>query len=510
MTFILPSENPNILKPGQYRTDFFNRKNLYYINNKKTGENSFVCKLNEAYSLHGNPNLDDVNDAFLASLIDYKPNAKLSPYKKIKKLPRATFLSIKNNKEFKTYSYDPFSVSLNIKNKDHLYEFVKLRLVDIIKSNIDVDKDKIAFELSSGIDSNSILGCTLKSFKLESNRVFISSYEGAGELQFLNESIKFHNLKKENIHVIKKTNIFKEKQNSFERNLSTLGAPSQIGDFPFDHLMLRNNSCNKLFSGLGGDQAISHHGRNAIKDLVCDMKINELIKWSKGVKPALKFFIQYLFITEQFNDYKLRKRSEKWIDNKILKNFLTDIGHSKFDHYFRKTDYSELNTNLRMRDSIKNRISLDYISVRVDEEIRYAESFGMQKIFPLLDELIIGTLINQDPLFFCEDIHNTRQVARESFKDFIPDRLYKNASKKINHNEEWKREYQKLIFNYLSKNISMDLTWHPLISNYWKIDDLIENILKNLNKNNTFLELLGFQVAFETLKSIDHWFKKID
>ena len=67
--------------------------------------------------MHGSPNLDDVNDAFLASLIDYKPNSKLSPYKKIKKLPRATFLSIKNNKEFKTYSYDPFSVSLNIKNK---------------------------------------------------------------------------------------------------------------------------------------------------------------------------------------------------------------------------------------------------------------------------------------------------------------------------------------------------------------------------------------------------------
>ena len=78
MTFILPSEHPNILKPGQYKTDFFNRKNLYYVNNKKTGENSFVCKLNEAYSLHGSPNLDDVNDAFLASLIDYKPNSKLS------------------------------------------------------------------------------------------------------------------------------------------------------------------------------------------------------------------------------------------------------------------------------------------------------------------------------------------------------------------------------------------------------------------------------------------------
>ena len=163
-----------------------------------------------------------------------------------------------------------------------------------------------------------------------------------------------------------------------------------------------------------------------------------------------------------------------------------------------------------MRDSIKKRISSELIAVRVDEEIRYSKAYGMQKIFPLLDELIIGTLINQDPLFFCEDIHNTRQVARESFKDFIPDRLYKSASKKLNVTQEWEKEWQELVFNYLSENISIDFSWHHLISNYWKIDDLIENILKNLNKNNTFFELLGFQVAFETLKSIDHWFKKID
>ena len=239
-----------------------------------------MSQLNEAYALHGNPDLDDVNDAFLASLIDYSPNSRCSPYKKIK-TTRGTLLSIKN-KEFKTYSYDPFNISLSVKNKT-IFIIRKFRLMDIMKNNIDVEKDKIAFELSSGIDSNSILGCALKSLKLESSQVFISSYEGAGELQFLNESIKYHNLKKENVHVIKKKYIYEEKQNSLDRNLSSLGAPSQIGDFPIDIFFLKNKSCNKLFSGLGGDQAVSHHGRNARKDLVCDMRINRLIKWSKGI-----------------------------------------------------------------------------------------------------------------------------------------------------------------------------------------------------------------------------------
>ena len=248
MTFILPYENPKILPPGQYKTDFFNKNPLFYVTNKKTGEYSFVSQLNEAYALHGNPDLDDINDAFLASLIDYSPYSRCSPYKKITKLPRGTFLSIKNNKEFKTYDYDPFNVSLTVNNKDDLYEFVKFRLMNIMKTNIDVEKDNIAFELSSGIDSNSILGCALKSIKLEPNQVFISSYEGYGELKFLDESIKFHNLKKENIHVTKKHNIYKEKQNSLDRNLSSLGAPSQIGDFPMDLFLVikltRNNFYN--------------------------------------------------------------------------------------------------------------------------------------------------------------------------------------------------------------------------------------------------------------------------
>lgn len=510
MTFILPSKTPNILPPGQYKTDFFNKNPLFYVNNNKTGENFFVSQLNEAYALHGNPNLDDINDSFLASLIDYKPNSRCSPYKRIKKIPRSTFLSIKNNREFKTYGYDPFNLSLTVKNKDYLYELVKLRLMDFMKNNIDIEKDKLAFELSSGIDSNSILGCARASLNLEPEQVFISAYAGADELKFLNGSMKFHNLKEENIHIIKKSIIYEEKKNSLDRNLSTLGAPSQIGDFPIDLLFLRNNSCNKLFSGLGGDQAISHHGRNIRKDLVCDLKIYELIKWSKGIKPTLSFFIRNLFLIEKLNNIMLNRRSKKFIKTPILKNFLTDEGHSKFDNYFIDNDYSEFNYSLRMRDSIKKRISSEFLAVRVDEEIRYAKSYGMQKFFPLLDELIIGTLMNQDPLFFCEDIHQGRQVARESFKDFIPERIYENASKKINISKEWKAEFHQLVFNYLSENITNDFSWHPLINNFWRIDELIEHILKDLNQKTSIKKLLGFEIAYQTLKSIDHWFKKID
>jgi len=89
--------------PGIYHTDAWNRRPLFIVNNL------LVDCWEEAYALHGEPCLDDVNPAYVKSLITHESNANVSPYKLIKRIPRSHFVLNSDDKDICCYSIPPLS-----------------------------------------------------------------------------------------------------------------------------------------------------------------------------------------------------------------------------------------------------------------------------------------------------------------------------------------------------------------------------------------------------------------
>ena len=73
-----------------------------------------------------------------------------------------------------------------------------------------------------------------------------------------------------------------------EQQLRVFGAPAQIGGHPDAVAVLGAQGCTLLFSGFGGDQALSHNANNVPTDLVAQGRWPEHIAWMGGRRAALK------------------------------------------------------------------------------------------------------------------------------------------------------------------------------------------------------------------------------
>ena len=88
MPLQLPSRDPQPLPPGLYATDAFHRHPLLMV------DGDVVRSWNEAHALHGPARLSDVNPGYVAALISGNYNAEGSPYRRIRRLPRAHYVHV--------------------------------------------------------------------------------------------------------------------------------------------------------------------------------------------------------------------------------------------------------------------------------------------------------------------------------------------------------------------------------------------------------------------------------
>ena len=164
-----------------------------------------------------------------------------------------------------------------------------------------------------------------------------------------------------------------------------------------------------------------------------------------------------------------------------------------------------------MSESIKSRIYADHLSIRIEEEKRLANFYGIKKIFPLLNKKIIELIINQDPLYFSNKQGNGRLLLRESFKNDLPEFFQSGPVK-----------YRKIDENIHNKNI--DLLRKDLQFRISAIDGFNEHLvklwdLKKLNQiyvdylsKESYLnrDIIKLDLALYTLESINYWFNLID
>lgn len=503
--------DPNPLSNCVYKTDFFYKNSLFQIQDKENlDKHYYVKEWEEALSLHGKIQFGDINLDFLAALLKGECNFDISPYKRIKRLPRSSYYSFENGKISNFYQIDPFKKEQRKFSYAKFCDLFREKITHNIQSALTFKRERICIEHSSGLDSNSILGIIVKKLNLPLEDIFTWSMETPCEMPLINEFRNFYNIKSNNCLTPSNQNIkFQHTKADRFSIIKRLGAPLLVDSESFPYAMLSKKNCKIMFSGLGGDQALSHNGINVQNDLASQFRLSELYKWTGSYFDTFKVLVRNNYFNFFPKAYLKKIKGEKKFIN--VNRYLTNEGKKIINNNFFQENNWEFDLYSGMRDSIVNRVSASWLVIRAEQERRLARSYGINKKFPLLDEDLICQFINQDINFFSEGAMSGRKIMRESLSNYLPAFLAKNPSKK--------REFdKKSIFLEIEKKNKKLLKSHIL-----SIKEFNENLRRlvniNLIKNESeellkgdgeIYKLVEMRNFLERLCNISDWFDLLE
>ena len=157
-----------------------------------------VRSWNEAHALHGPARLSDVNPGYVAALISGNYSAEGSPYRRIKRLPRAHFVHVGADGMVDSHAYDPLAGGAASMEPEALHRFLRQGLIDHMQKDLAGHDGVIGCEHSSGLDSNAVLGALIHGMGVDPARIHTWSQEGGGEGIPLQNFRPFHRLNQHN------------------------------------------------------------------------------------------------------------------------------------------------------------------------------------------------------------------------------------------------------------------------------------------------------------------------
>ena len=511
MPLQLPSRDPQPLPPGLYATDAFHRHPLLMV------DGDVVRSWNEAHALHGPARLSDINPAYVAALISGNYNAEIAPYLRIRRLPRAHYVRVGRDRMVESHAYDPLAGGAAPMEPEALHQFLRQGLLDHVQQDLIGHDGAIGCEHSSGLDSNAVLGALVHGLGVEPGRIHTWSLEGGGESIPLQNFRPFHGLRPTQCHRFEPgCATDKPSRDELKQQLTVFGAPAQLGGNPQAAEKLQHQGCTLLFSGFGGDQAISHNAANVPTDLVAQGRWQELKQWMGGwrstLKSAVKGSLALHFRPWAIN--KVMRRSRNFCTSDVLSRTLTSAGHQWVGEHLNNPYPWEIDSYLLQHQSIRQRVMADWVAVRLEEETRMAAFHGITKAFPLLDERLIAALLQQDPTLFGEKAGQGRLLHRRAFAPFLPPYLQKNPSKEREPKggyEQWEAELIQQQLQRLVENLDAMQTWHPAINKYWDVDAIQQETEDVLSTNEpTIKELMGTSRALITMTGLSGWWHALE
>lgn len=511
MALFLPSSDPSPLGPGLYATDAFHRRPLFAV------DDQVVCSWEEANALHGSVSLDDVNPAYVAALITGGHSASTSPYRRIRRLPRAHHVNIDRNGSIHTSPFDPLAGGAGEMPAEKLHAFLRQGLLDHMDAALTGHSGAIGCEHSSGLDSNAVLGALRHGIRIAAEQIHTWSNENGGERKPLEEFRPFHQLLSENCI---SSDIFEgegrpESASVHQEQLDVFGAPAQIGGLPWPLKLFQERGCAVLFSGFGGDQAISHNASNVPTDLVAQQRWRELVQWERGHRRALKTGCGRILAlsSRSWAEAKVLRRTRDFCHSDLLIDALTEEGRSWLQPYLNRSYPWEIDGYLRQHDSIRRRVLADWVAVRAEEETRMAAAHGIRKAFPLLDERSIGTLLHQDPSVFGEGSGRGRLLHRRAFADFLPPMLRDNPSKDRMVEadmEQWRHQLAQARQQELINGLESLPDWHPRLHSYWRLEAISQSLRNVAEASQPVIkDVVGAIKSLQTMNSLNFWFSKL-
>ncbi len=511
MPLQLPSSDPQPLAPGLYATDAFHRRPLFAVNGH------VVRSWNEAHTLHGRAQLEDVSPAYVAALISGKPNAGASPYKRIKRLPRAHHVLGGSDGAIQSHAYDPLAGGAAAMEAEALHQFLRQGLIDHVQQALAGHDGAVGCEHSSGLDSNAVLGALVHGVGVEPERIHTWSHEGCGEGAPLQQFRPFHRLAPSQCHRFEAAEAAGEAGlDQLQQQLAAFGAPVQIGGNARAAALLRQQGCTVLFSGFGGDQAISHNAANVPTDLVAQGRWHELRHWMGGTRVTLKTAAgRALALSYRpWAVNKVLRRTRDFCSSDLLSRALTSEGRQWLGPSLNQPYPWEIDCYLRQHQSVRRRVLADWVAVRAEEETRLTASYGMAKAFPLLSERLIAALLQQDPALFGEGVGRGRLLHRRAFAPFLPPFLRDNPTKDRETKgglEQWRSELTGEQKQMLERSAIAISNWHPGLSTYWDIEAIrreIDNVLSS--SDPTMKAVMGTSRAIATMTALSGWWQALD
>ena len=115
--------------------------------------------------------------------------------------------------------------------------------------------------------------------------------------------------------------------------------------------------------------------------------------YDKNFQSLKKLIFRLIYIANPgsifLKEFKIKNKYENF-----LTNFLTSKGKNIFNKKNKRFINWEKNYYCDFKNSIVNRISADWVSIRIEEEVRMYKSFGINKFYPFLNIELISYILS--------------------------------------------------------------------------------------------------------------------
>jgi asparagine synthase (glutamine-hydrolysing) len=431
-------------------------------------------------------NSNGINKKYIAkSLKNYPSDVEETFFSEIIRLKPAHILTvdhsgkIESNRywDLKTVDVSAFDTPEKIKK-----EFLRL-FNNAIKKRIE-PFEVVGCQLSGGIDSSSITVLTSKlipNLKQLHTYSFVLSdktrpFSSSGKDEQITQQIVLDeiNLPKENHHQIKNFYYknFKEEYKIVEQ---VMGAYAETDSIWQDSLFKKaeENKVQIILSGFGGDELISSSGKLYYFDLIAKLKFIPIFKTFKikGIKLIHFYVVSLLRKTYVWHYPDLQKK----------RNLL-----NAKSNYHKKIHDNSFAFKYSFKKILKTNILQAHNCLRAESENAYANQYGIEVAYPLLDiDLITFTYSLPSETFKPEKIN--RMFFRKMCEGILPQEIIyqpkQNGANTLAFSEYWKKNKMNEI-----KNINL-------------IDQL--NLYKEIDKNQ--LDEIDRINLYLTIFEIDYY-----
>ncbi len=401
--------------------DRFGEKPLYILNREKGLY--FASEIKGLSTMANEPLKVNTNHLIRNLINGYKSLYKTSDnfYEGVNEIPAGTCLSIDSNGNTLSTSY--WKPKL-IENKNLSYSdaviMTREAVINSIRLRLRSDVP-IAFCMSGGIDSNSLISVASKKLGIEAHGFTIvntdSRYE---EKSLVDKSVKELGIKHQSINLEKK---------NFLKNLSLIikhhDAPIYTISY-YLHWQLMRAIADKGFkvtiSGTGADELFSgyfdHH--NLFLYEVSKNKVlyqNSLKNWKKHQSTLVRN--PYLKDPDLYIKDK-KFRNHNFMNNDLFSSYMKDNWHESFKE---KKYVKSL-----MRNRMLNELFNEIVPVILHEDDLNAMYFSMENRSPFLDSSLLE-LANSIPTHFLIKNGLAKAVLRDAMKGIVSDSILQERRK---------------------------------------------------------------------------------